>query len=255
MQDISQRKIAEDEAVYRIFFLGQQDLPSALQEITAYVLSLCTSAECGGGYIWQREGFILALSADGSHLEGKTKPGDCVEDEWFIVWLLCQISRRWPNAVVSVNDTDGEFLLIEAADVLPKWVTPTNAENRVWIRQGRLHLIPLQYKSAVPLSKQSAEEDEQDEGYLSEQDALQAIESAGEATLASAPIEASVFQRIAQYASKGCIRMLELMQYSQISRSSSQDAHSSHASLPFTRNRFCPSSKTTTRCTSSNDFL
>ena len=184
MQDISQRKIAEDEAVYRIFFLGQQDLPLALQEILAYVLSLCTSADCGGGYIWQREGFTLALSSDASHLEGRTKPGDCVEDEWFIVWLLSQISRRWSNAVVSINDTDGEFLLIEAADVLPKWVTPTNAENRVWIKQGRLHLIPLQYKSAVPLPKQSAEEDEQDERYLSEQDALQANESAGERTLA-----------------------------------------------------------------------
>jgi hypothetical protein len=30
-----------------------------------------------------------------------------------------------------VRDTDGEFLLIEAANELPKWVTPSNAENRV----------------------------------------------------------------------------------------------------------------------------
>ena len=32
---------------------------------------------------------------------------------------------------ISVYDSDGEFLLIEAAEVLPSWVTPTNAENRV----------------------------------------------------------------------------------------------------------------------------
>jgi len=31
----------------------------------------------------------------------------------------------------SVRDTDGEFLLIEAAECLPSWVTPSVAENRV----------------------------------------------------------------------------------------------------------------------------
>ena len=32
---------------------------------------------------------------------------------------------------VSTFDTDGEFLLIEAAEVLPSWVSPQNSENRV----------------------------------------------------------------------------------------------------------------------------
>jgi hypothetical protein len=31
----------------------------------------------------------------------------------------------------SVRDSDGEFLLIEAADSLPSWVTPSVVENRV----------------------------------------------------------------------------------------------------------------------------
>ena len=30
-----------------------------------------------------------------------------------------------------VNDSDGEFLLIEAADYLPKWINPDTATNRV----------------------------------------------------------------------------------------------------------------------------
>jgi len=30
-----------------------------------------------------------------------------------------------------VDDNDGEFLLIEAADFLPKWLSPENSENRV----------------------------------------------------------------------------------------------------------------------------
>ena len=31
----------------------------------------------------------------------------------------------------SIRDSDGEFLLIEAANELPAWVSPDNAENRV----------------------------------------------------------------------------------------------------------------------------
>ena len=35
------------------------------------------------------------------------------------------------NNLSSVFDSDGDFLLIEAAEHLPAWVTPTNSENRV----------------------------------------------------------------------------------------------------------------------------
>lgn len=33
--------------------------------------------------------------------------------------------------VCRVEDNDGEFLLIEAADYLPKWLNPDSSENRV----------------------------------------------------------------------------------------------------------------------------
>ncbi|KAG5456496.1 MAG: SGT1 protein-domain-containing protein [Olpidium bornovanus] len=35
------------------------------------------------------------------------------------------------NGGATVHDNDGEFLLIEAADALPSWVTPANTTNRV----------------------------------------------------------------------------------------------------------------------------
>ena len=35
------------------------------------------------------------------------------------------------NYLCSVYDADGEFLLIEAAEALPAWITPENATNRV----------------------------------------------------------------------------------------------------------------------------
>lgn len=37
-------------------------------------------------------------------------------------------------ADTSIRDSDGEFLLIEAAHELPGWVSPDNAENRVSLR-------------------------------------------------------------------------------------------------------------------------
>ncbi len=47
---------------------------------------------------------------------------------------VCSIAPPKVTALISqcsVFDSDGEFLLIEAAEELPSWVTPTNAENRV----------------------------------------------------------------------------------------------------------------------------
>ena len=41
-----------------------------------------------------------------------------------------------------VWDNDGDFMLIEAAYSLPKWLKPEVAANRVWIRGGAMHIIP-----------------------------------------------------------------------------------------------------------------
>jgi hypothetical protein len=45
---------------------------------------------------------------------------------------------RHPNLWIRVYDTDGEFLLIEAANVLPKWLKPEVSENRVRIYTSTL---------------------------------------------------------------------------------------------------------------------
>jgi SGT1 protein len=39
-------------------------------------------------------------------------------------------------------DEDGEFLLIEAAYTIPKWLKPDNAQNRVWLRNAKLSISP-----------------------------------------------------------------------------------------------------------------
>ena len=120
--------------------------------IVAFANELCADHRGEGQYIWQRQPFTLrpgniveaprtssTLSDKAAgkqrqrwtHLQGSTETGESVEDEWLIVHLLFQISKNWPQASIEVEDADGQFLLIEAADVLPSWVTPQNATNRV----------------------------------------------------------------------------------------------------------------------------
>lgn len=68
-----------------------------------------------------------------AHLGGVTEFGDNVEDEWFIVYLLKEITRTFSDVAVVVYDNDGQFILIEAAEHLPKWLDPDSSENRVCI--------------------------------------------------------------------------------------------------------------------------
>ena len=64
-------------------------------------------------------------------LYGRTIFADSVEDEWLIVYVLRELSRRFKKAWIRVADSDGEFLLIEAARALPTWINPEIADNRV----------------------------------------------------------------------------------------------------------------------------
>lgn len=97
-------------------------------------------------YIWQREPFGLQKQLD--CLNGTTLFGDCIQDEWFIVYILHSISLEFPGLVISVVDNDGQFLLIEAAQELPKGIEPEFMDDRVFIYQGNLHIIPLN----IPIS-------------------------------------------------------------------------------------------------------
>lgn len=119
-------------------------------------------------YIWQQDPFTLHSStvskspwssanarrqhnrhADQSlpeHLWGFTRFGDNIEDEWFIFWLLNQITTKFNTVSARIWDNDGEFLLIEAAYSLPKWLKPDTSTNRIWLHSGCLHVIPLPNK-------------------------------------------------------------------------------------------------------------
>ena len=58
--------------------------------------------------------------------------------------LLVEITRAETGLVGRVVDTDGEILLIEAADALPSWAgEPSLAEGRVFLYRGDVHLLPV----------------------------------------------------------------------------------------------------------------
>ncbi|KAG2373862.1 hypothetical protein C9374_011747 [Naegleria lovaniensis] len=68
-------------------------------------------------------------------------------DEWFVTYLLMELSRKFQNRVViQIQDQDGEFLLIEAAMHIEEWMNedPQLTQNRVFIFNGQVHILPDQ---------------------------------------------------------------------------------------------------------------
>lgn len=48
------------------------------------------------------------------------------------MYLLVELTKKFEELVVRVIDTDGEFLLIEAANYLPEWADPDTCAKRVF---------------------------------------------------------------------------------------------------------------------------
>jgi hypothetical protein len=141
------KKLPEDVVEYIIFIIDTrlsdiqtrerlQAFQRALQDLKKKFLK---------EYIWQRDEIKLDLVRENDRwlLKGQTNYGDSVADEWLIVYFLRELSKEFKDAWIRIYDTDGEFLLIEAANALPKWLTPEVAEHRVWINTHRLLVVPL----------------------------------------------------------------------------------------------------------------
>ncbi|KAF8807259.1 SGT1-domain-containing protein [Phlegmacium glaucopus] len=163
-------------------------------------------------FLWHRDAFEVKIVPDQDHtgswiLEGRMRVGDCVDDEWCTVWLLKEISSKW-DVAISVYDSDGEFLLIEAAEELPSWVKPTNSENRVWIYKSRIHLIPLSHVSPesrrksrrkLPGATDSDDEGNDPESFIAVEDGVKLVRDASVDTLAPSGVEKIIWQRISGY--------------------------------------------------------
>ncbi|KAI5124417.1 hypothetical protein M0805_008301 [Coniferiporia weirii] len=215
--------ISEDTLQYALYPPTDAADKAAVTGLAALIEALV--AALLPGHIWHRDAFELKVVPDKDAravhrggdknedrwmLEGRMRVGDSVDDEWCVVWLLREVSAKW-DVAISVFDSDGEFLLIEAAEYLPSWVTPTNSENRVWIYRSDLHLIPLSYLSSPSTRAQQRRKidghesdegenlgDDDGEGWLNVQDALKALKS-NETTNAPNDVQEAVWKRISGY--------------------------------------------------------
>ncbi|KAF5549724.1 sgt1 [Fusarium phyllophilum] len=140
-------------------------------------------------YIWQKDEFNLILKNENGllYLHGITDYSDAVEDEWLIVYILRELSKSHPNLWIRVFDTDGEFLLVEAANVLPRWLNPEIDTNRAWINKGSLLLIPVKDEEGLRARN------------IELPDAVQVIKTKRDALVHSGFVEAEAFYRLEKY--------------------------------------------------------
>jgi hypothetical protein len=203
-------KILHDDTVeYAIYIidnkLNQQLISSRLKQVLKEANLLIN--ELLHDYIWQRDAFALELKFAGGNLtfhvqvlaemtnndqgtwslHGRTNYGDSVADEWLIVYLLRELSLKNPDIWIRIYDSDGEFLLIEAANALPKWIKPEIAANRVWLHAGSLKLIPHQASRALETRAPTLQE------------AILYIQSRQQTLVHSPLMEAEAFFRIGKY--------------------------------------------------------
>jgi len=168
----------EDTAHYAIYNTRTDvTLEEFLEQCLAIVWPLVRA------YIWHDQPF--SLRADENCLRGCTRYGENVEDEWFVVALLLRLTERVRGAVARITDHDGEMLLIEAADALPRWAQePDVASGRVFLFGGKVHLLPLALKPSdlspfpapAPIDEARAARTIADEAFKTEADS--AVQSA-----------------------------------------------------------------------------
>lgn len=196
---------------YLLFFIDPQvDIRKQLAQIEIVRKSATELATTlTKDYIWQKDDFNLTLKNENGechpynvpplsryllisligllYLHGITDYSDAVEDEWLIVYILRELSKSHPNLWIRVFDTDGEFLLVEAANVLPRWLNPEIDNNRAWINKGNLLLIPVKDEEGLRAR------------HLELPDAVQVIKTKRDALAHSGFVEAEAFYRLEKY--------------------------------------------------------
>ncbi|KAL2835010.1 SGT1 protein-domain-containing protein [Aspergillus cavernicola] len=148
---IPKPELPDDCIEYSVHYIPSSPVPAVADEAADTRMRLTEvqksaaelTKELLKDYIWQREGFRLEITKENgtSTLSGRTNFGDSVEDEWVIVYMLRELTKKHKDIWATVTDNDGQFLLAEGAGALPSWLEPEIADNRVWLHQGDLVII------------------------------------------------------------------------------------------------------------------
>ena len=189
------KSLPEDCVEYTIYIIDSKrsDLErrDQLRQVQSAAVKLTN--ELLKDFIWQRESFKLLLQReDGrSFLRGHTNYGDSVQDEWLIVYILRELSKQFSKTWITITDTDGQFLLIEAANALPRWLNPEIADFRVWLNNGKLLIIPVE----EPVGKI----EDIKPGLLTLNEAFDTIENRAPKLLHLPAVEAEAFYRLQKF--------------------------------------------------------
>jgi hypothetical protein len=164
--DMDGDNAAFDEGVldYSLLFCTETTV-----DLAAVSMELLLELECitNRRYIWHRASPTLvahqfdatgALPCRYQGFQGRVDFGDNIDDEWLVLAWLIRATRKYSDlqAVLHVHDTDGDVLLIEAADALPSYVDPDDSSPRTFVINGSVHYIP-------PLSSDALDADGEDE--------------------------------------------------------------------------------------------
>lgn len=99
--------VAEDTLIYAVHLpktSTSSSSSSAVYEDPAAFATLVTSfidSLIGTTWLWNKDSWELKPSEQDRKLEGRMRVGDAVDDEWLVVWLLREVSRKWPEVVIS----------------------------------------------------------------------------------------------------------------------------------------------------------
>uniref|UniRef100_A0A3B3ZWV6 Uncharacterized protein n=1 Tax=Periophthalmus magnuspinnatus TaxID=409849 RepID=A0A3B3ZWV6_9GOBI len=100
--DVLQRRVAQEDTVqYKLFLVQFADINQIEKRLTNLMEEIWGKfATLLAQYIWHHQPFNLKLYHEKdipAHLGGSTQFTDNVEDEWFIVYLLQQITEAFPE--------------------------------------------------------------------------------------------------------------------------------------------------------------
>ncbi|ETO36807.1 hypothetical protein RFI_00251 [Reticulomyxa filosa] len=139
------------------------------ESVIQFASTLCAN------YLWQRDAFHLVrhyktekkIKNEATQNQKKRNAisywghtrlytGNNIEDEWFMIYLLFALSQQFQEQVIiSVEDNDGEVLLIECAYKLPKWLSSVDAtrKNYAFVYKNEVHIVSLQAAQSQSQSK------------------------------------------------------------------------------------------------------
>ncbi|EIM22403.1 SGT1-domain-containing protein [Wallemia mellicola CBS 633.66] len=199
---------------YALYPSDNLDNKESLAALATLILSTVDQLLGKYEFLWHKDTFELTLNDlevrnnRGFFLEGRMRVGESIQDEWITVWLLRELSKTY-DFVIEIHDTDGQFLLIEAANELPNWLTPARADNRLWIHNGKLHLVPIDHTSPGPAQKRRVFEidntfddlqpQEENDAWIDHRKAIQLVRNPQVETLASPSLEKAAFSRLETY--------------------------------------------------------